>query len=131
MSGFVTTPGKPYSAYFPAPASNECGGSHGHVSSRGMGDLTTIGVDLANGNTTAVIGDLMPWASTFNVLVYAGLGIWWLFGGHVSDEENRKARSAALKQLDLEYQLLKEDINQQYPVKKKSKKKTGLAAVFG
>src|SRR5579872_5488897 len=66
----------------------------------GMGDLTTIGTDLSNGDIASVISDLLPWASTFNLLLYAvGIGTW-LFMGRGSDEKNRQARSAALKKLD-------------------------------
>lgn len=94
MSGFAASPGNPYSAYFPSSPSCGCGscdgghtglgrhsgtpGYEGEMPYRGMGDLTTIGTDLAAGDFASVISDLSPLASTMNMLIYgAGIAAWW------------------------------------------------------
>jgi hypothetical protein len=146
MSGFVTSTfqypslGPPTSA---APGGSAgCGGAKkSNVlmmprTNPGMGDLTTIGSDLSDslssGDFTAVINDLMPWASASNMLFYvAGIGLWWFMGRGGSDEANREARAEALKTLNLEFQLKQQAIDKKYPVKKKSRKKGGLAGLLG
>jgi hypothetical protein len=137
MSGFVTSTFQyPSFGTSPTPGAHGCGGGKKSNlitmprTNPGLGDLTTIGTDLSNGDIASVISDLLPWASTTNVILYAlGIGAW-LFMGRGSDEKNRQERSAALKKLDLQYQLQKQAIDQKFPVKKKSKKKGAMASLF-
>lgn len=97
---------------------------------KGLGDITTIGTDLANGDVASVIGDLLPWASSTNLLLYgAGFAAWW-FLGRGSEEKKRQERSAALKKAEFEYQLQKEKIDEKYPLKRKSKKKGLLGGIL-
>lgn len=144
MSGFVRStfqyPSVGTSPNPGAPAgSSGCGGAtKSNVitmrrTNSGMGDLTTIGTDLSNGDMNSVISDMLPWASTTNLLLYAAaIGLWLFMGRGGSDERNREARAEALKTLNLEFQLKQDAIDKKYPVKKKSRKKKGpLAALLG
>jgi len=144
MSGFVTSTFQ-YPSLGGPPTSGGSAGCGGAKKSNvvmmprtnpGMGDLTTIGTDLSNslssGDFTAVVNDLMPWASLTNILLYgAGFGLWWFIGRGGSDEANREARAEALKTLNLEFQLKQDALDKKYPVKKKSRKKKGLLGLLG
>ena len=83
---------------------------------KGLGDLTTLGDDLAAANIAAVTMDLLPVAA---VGVLAFIAFNKLTGA--AEKRRRSERSAALKQLTSEFELKKKSIEAKYPTKRRKK----------